>query len=69
MPTSQAALTIPIPAVSGIPIDEAVADNRTPWRQPDFRVLIFFQAVFWGVIAREAFILQHRGLKNPNYSH
>jgi hypothetical protein len=37
--------------------------------EPDFRALIFCQAVFWGVIAREGSILEHRGLKNANYNH
>ena len=35
----------------------------------NFRILRFFRAVFGGVIASEASILQHRYLKNANYSH
>jgi hypothetical protein len=36
---------------------------------PNVRILIFFRAVFCGVIAREASILQHRCPKKGDYSH
>ena len=44
-------------------------EECTEGRNPDFRVLSVFWAIFRGVIAREASILQHRSLKNANYSH